>query len=179
MCRSPIAEAFARRLRTKHSLPVEVHSAGVMDKGIAATKQVLRALARRGIDASGHRSSLLADALELDPDLIVAMAGEHVRAVRELDGLAADRTFLLKRLVLLAETEGPRPDGEPLRTYLAKLKASDTVGLRTFAAADEIQDPIGHSLRFLERTTDQIEELIRRSFAQLWPQTHSTETNTD
>lgn len=169
MCRSPMAQAFADKLRIRYALPVEVTSAGLMESGQLATKYAVKTLARRGLDIQSHRSTVLAEAVSEAPDLIVAMARGHVQAVAELAEKLLDRTFVLKRLVALAEAEGPRRVDESLEDYLAKLKAADLAGPTRFASEDEVADPIGKPMRFYKKTADELQDLVQRMFDYLWP----------
>lgn len=169
MCRSPMAQAFAEQMRTRYLLPVQITSAGLMESGQPATKHAVKALARRGMDIQNHRSAVLAEVVGEEPDLIVGMSRGHVQAVAELSEKLLDRTFVLKRLVALAEAEGPRREGESLPEYLAKLKLADA-GVRSgFSSNDEVADPIGRPVRYFNKTADEIEDLVQRMFDNLWP----------
>ena len=81
-CRSPMAEAIARRLRPD----LDFGSAGTdaLD-GDAATPRAIQAAARSG-DLSANRSRRLTAELVADADLVLAMERHHVDAVRALGG---------------------------------------------------------------------------------------------
>jgi protein-tyrosine-phosphatase len=81
-CRSPMAEAIARRLRPD----LEVSSAGVgATEGDPATGKAVEAAARAG-DLSLHRARRLTADLVADADLVLAMEMRQVEAVRALGG---------------------------------------------------------------------------------------------
>lgn len=168
VCRSPMAEALARRLLAGRE--IRVRSAGILGPGRTATPETVEALARRGLDASSHRSRLLGDALEPLPDLMVGMAREHVRDVADLRPDLLPRTFTLKELVRRADAAGPRRPGEDLGAYLGRIAAgrrpSQLVGA---SLADDIPDPIGMPPQVYERCADEIAALVGGMVARLWP----------
>jgi protein-tyrosine-phosphatase len=81
-CRSPMAEAIARRLRPD----LEFGSAGTdaLD-GDQATAKAIQAAGQSG-DLSAHRSRRLTAELVAEADLVLAMERHHVDAVRALGG---------------------------------------------------------------------------------------------
>lgn len=104
-CRSPMAEALARKLLAeKLGVPegeleakgYHVLSAGAMAfPGARATPQAVEALTPMGADLSRHRSKPLSVELIHQADLILAMGSGHVRAVRTLVPSAGDKVELL------------------------------------------------------------------------------------
>src|SRR5215467_8399031 len=97
-CRSPMAATLARNLLAGRSGGVDVVSAGLLPGGKPAIDEVLHLMKRRGLDASGHVSRQLGDALAPPPDLIVGMAREHALAVVDLAPDLLSRTFTLNDL---------------------------------------------------------------------------------
>ncbi len=104
ICRSPvIARLLQRELGDK--IDVEgrrwvVSSAGVRLGAVPLDGHTVRAAHAAGIDITGHRPRLLTGEL-LDaesPDLLIAAAREHVRAVVGLDSALWTRTFTLRDL---------------------------------------------------------------------------------
>jgi len=169
ICRSPMAEAFARALVSSKAPHVQISSAGFLDEGRSVTREISKVMMKRGVDMSGHRSSVTAAVLDRRPDLIICMARQHVRAVTDLDPSLFTRTFTLKEFVRLAETEGPRRAGEPLAEYANKLAAGRQTGhMLGIRAADDIADPIGQSLSTYRKCATEIETLIIKMGALIW-----------
>lgn len=93
-CRSPLAEALARKLAATRGLSVDVTSAGTAAAlGAPANDAAILVGIERGVDLSRHRSRpLLPD--EVPPNAIVlAMSPSHVAGVRALAPRA--RVYLL------------------------------------------------------------------------------------
>ena len=141
-CRSPMAEAIARRraeeLGWSH---VEVSSAGVAASwGSPASDGAIRAARGRGLDLSGHTSRGLTESQAQEADLILTMSPEHLMRVLELGG--GDRA------ALLTSYAGGHPDGFP---------------------ATSIPDPIGGPNEEYEATFHLLERLIDRVLERLEP----------
>ena len=101
-CRSPMAEATARRLFAE--LPVEFGSAGLAaGQGQPASNHAQFVLRERGGDLGAHRSRVLDPELAASADLVLTMTQGHARAVRELLGPDAGR------VATLAEAAGAEP----------------------------------------------------------------------
>jgi protein-tyrosine-phosphatase len=86
-CRSPLAEAIARRLlEAAGRSDVEVSSAGTSAwEGSPASDGALLVGMERGLDLSQHRSRLLTPEIVSDADLILVMSPSHLSRVREID----------------------------------------------------------------------------------------------
>lgn len=168
ICRSPMVAAFARALLPGRAEPVSVCSAGLLQAGWASPKEAISAMRRHGLDLSSHRSSLLAVELAAPPDLVVAMAREHARAVLEHSPNLFSRTFTLKEIVRRAETRGPRHPQEALDDYLDRVGEgrSLSVGMN---GADDVADPLGRPATEYERCAAEIERLVRRLVELVWP----------
>lgn len=94
-CRSPLAEATARKLAAEKGLKaVTFASAGTGAYGGAAASEgaVLVAL-ERGLDLSSHQSRPLSPELVEESDLILCMSEHHVASAAALGG--EGKTFLL------------------------------------------------------------------------------------
>lgn len=172
ICRSPMAAAIATSLLDQRRAPVAVSSAGLLAPDQPTTREAEAVMRRRRLDLSGHRSRPLEAALQPTPDLIVAMAREHARAVVELDPELFVRTFTLKDLLRRAEEEGRRRDHESLDAYLRRLaqgrKPWDLAGRRP---DDDVADPIGRPRRVYERCAAEIEVLVEGLVNMAWPPT--------
>lgn len=89
-CRSPLAEAIARRLVSDAGrTDIEVSSAGTQAwDGSPASDGSLLVGMERDLDLSGHRSRQLTREIVLDSDLILVMAPSHLSRVKELSPTA-------------------------------------------------------------------------------------------
>ena len=94
-CRSPIAEALARRLAGERSLSeISVVSAGTAAwDGAPASDGALLVAMERGMDLSTHRARLLTRELVSGSDLILAMGPHHLERIEALGGTG--KTHLL------------------------------------------------------------------------------------
>ncbi len=103
-CRSPMAEGLAKKLVAEKlgcamtELPdrgVFVSSAGVSGGHGAASAHALVAMTKRGVDLSGHVSSLLDTEMLRQADHVFVMTGYHRERVVALCPEAADRAATL------------------------------------------------------------------------------------
>ncbi len=87
-CRSPIAEALARRLATERNLSeISVGSAGTAAwDGAPASDGALLVAMERSVDLSAHRARLLTRELVSGSDLILAMGPHHLERIEALGG---------------------------------------------------------------------------------------------
>jgi len=169
-CRTPMAQALLVADLADRGIEATVRSAGRISQGQPATATAVEAMAERGLDVTGHTSSLMTSAGLGSADLIVGMAREHVREAAVLRPDAYPRTFTLKELVRRGDEEGPRAGGEPLEDWLARLhkrrRPADHLGE---SPADDVADPVGQGLAVYERTADELDQLIGRTVALIWP----------
>jgi protein-tyrosine-phosphatase len=136
-CRSPLAEAIARKVAIERGLPdVEVASAGTSAwDGAAASDGALLVGMERRLDLAAHRSRQLTRAIVDWADLIFTMGPHHLERVEALG--AGDKAYLLS--------------------------AYPTHG----ASGRAISDPVGAPLEVYRATADELESEIRRVFDQL------------
>jgi protein-tyrosine-phosphatase len=94
-CRSPMAEAIARRLFEESGrTDIEVESAGTQAwDGSPASDEALLVGVERNLDLSGHRARRLTSDLVKNADLILAMSTGHLAQVREMDPTASVHLF--------------------------------------------------------------------------------------
>jgi protein-tyrosine phosphatase len=112
------------------------------------TRDAIEAL---GVPVPDHRSRQ-ASADELDrADLVIALAGEHVRWMRRSHPAAAARTATLKRLA-----RDLHPGPTPLRERLAALHL-DTVELEAW---EDVLDPAGGDLDVFQACAKEIADLL-------------------
>lgn len=124
-CRSPMAEAVARRLAEAHGLgragtPLVARSAGTASwPGFPASDGARRAAAAAGLDLESHRSATLTPELVADSDVVVCMGRGHAVAALELGGGARVRLFHDESG---SEVEVEDPFGGGRRMYDAALR---------------------------------------------------------
>lgn len=136
-CRSPLAEAIARKVAIERGLPdVDVASAGTSawDGAAASDGAMLVGLERR-LDLGSHRSQQLTRALVESADLVLTMGPHHLERVEALG--AGDKAYLL--------TAYPQHG----------------------AAGRAVSDPMGGDLAVYRATADELEVEIRRVFDRL------------
>lgn len=142
-CRSPLAEALARReLERRGWRHVEVVSAGLAaGEGDPASAHAVAVAARHGLDLSAHRSRPLTPELVEWADLVLAMSPSHVYAL--------DRGGAGEKVSLLGDfAAGGDGGGAPVR------------------------DPFGGDEEAYEDTFRELEPLVRAVFDRLAPILH-------
>jgi len=143
-CRSPLAEAIARRYAADRGwTQLDIGSAGVAaGGGTPASSGSIDAAEQIGLDLRGHTSTpLTADVVEAS-DLILTMSPHHLVRVVELGG--GERATLLSAFAEGRENED----------------ALD---------APSIPDPFGGPIEEYVRTRDRIDTLIRQVLDRLEP----------
>ena len=169
-CRSPMAEQFAVQHLQERHVDAEVLSCGVLEGGVPASRGSVKALARRGIDLSAHRSRRVNAETLQQADLILTMERRHLRSVAELQFDALDRAFTLRELAHLAAVIGPRPVTLPPSQWIARASSMRLPGtVLTVSTDDDISDPMGGSRRDYRRAADEIDEAVERVLSALFP----------
>src|SRR5256714_15304045 len=145
-CRSPLAEAIARKISIERGLQeVEVASAGTSAwDGAPASDGSLLVGMERNMDLSAHRAQSLNRDLVRDADLILAMGPHHLERIEALGG--SGKGFLLSDFA----------------SYGASVRP--------------ISDPIGAELDVYRATTDELEEEIRRAMDRIMAERSSGTT---
>ena len=94
-CRSPMAEAIARRLIEESGrTDIEVASAGTQAwDGSPASDEALLVGFERNLDLSGHRARRLTPEIVKNADLVLVMSPAHLSQVREMDPKANAHLF--------------------------------------------------------------------------------------
>lgn len=104
-CRSAMAAAMLNDIAVKNDLNVLIDSAGVFAGiGERATDEAVKAMAKRGIDLSGHRTKPLTDELIDMADVILVMTSAHKQLI---ESMAKGKVFTLLEY---AGDEGDIPD---------------------------------------------------------------------
>ena len=165
-----MAEALLADGLRRRGIPATVHSAGLLEDGRAPSEHSVTCMADRGLDLSGHASTVMTPELLGAADLIIGMERRHVREAAVLVPETWGRSFTLRELVRRATAAGPRPSDVPLDAWLAHLSTdrtpSDHLGE---SSSDDVADPIGRSLRTYRKTADALDGLIATVVDHLWP----------
>ena len=120
-CRSPLAEAIARRIASERGIDVEVGSAGTSAwDGSPASDGSLLVGMERGLDLNGHRSRQLTREIVERRDLVIAMGPHHLERIEALGG--EGRAFLLSTYA--SHGESTRPVSDPMGGDLAIYRAT-------------------------------------------------------
>lgn len=121
-CRSPMAEALARRALANGE-DWQVLSAGIgAVNGQPPSPHAVRAMRDVGLDISRHRSQMLTGRLVREADIICALTYGHLEGVQYLYPDAAGKVFLLGGFEAGTPADGwdiADPIGGPLEGYLA------------------------------------------------------------
>jgi protein-tyrosine phosphatase len=156
ICRSPVAEAIARReLARRPGLPLRVSSAGSHAlEGNPAASRMLVAASTRGADLQRHHARELTRRRVRAAGLILCMAEEHRPFVLGYDRAAARRTFVLAAFARAAS------QWEWLAKSPAELVdlAAEHAG-RTLPG-DDIDDPLGHSQEAYAACAERLDSLV-------------------
>lgn len=123
ICRSPSAEALLEQhLGTGYLHGIEVSSAGIHALvGEKSPASLLRALARRGIDLSGHCGRQVDHSLVQEADFILVMEYDQRMAIESLFPQAKGKVHLLGEFAPHGEPEIQDPFGGDEAEYEACL----------------------------------------------------------
>jgi protein-tyrosine phosphatase len=167
-----MAEALLRHRLQVHGVPAQVSSAGLLAAGSPATAEAVAVMAARGLELDAHRSRRIDRDLLGGADLILAMTREHVREVAVLDPPALARTFTLKELVRAGYDVGPRRAGESVGAWLDRVGADRRREALLGVGHDpdyDVEDPVGRPRAEYEQTAAELEHLLERVVALVWP----------
>lgn len=169
-CRSAMAAAIATDLLARTGAPAAVASCGLLESGHPASRSTVRAMERRGLDVSEHRSRQIDEGLVGWATLIIGMERRHVLRVVELDPSAIGRTFTLPELADLALLVGPRLPGHGPADWVARCAAArDPSSALSFSTALDVADPMGGPARGYRRTAEQIEAMLTTVLGMVYP----------
>jgi protein-tyrosine phosphatase len=165
ICRSPMAEAFARRelARHPHGAGLRLGSAGshALD-GNPATTLAVSAAAARGGDLALHRARELGRRLVREADLVLTMAAEHLPYVVAFDRSAAQRAFVLGAFARVAPgLVGLARSPEQLVAMAAR------EGAARHRDGDDVLDPMGGTEAAYAACADHVDALVTPAVAAL------------
>jgi len=162
ICRSPTAEALARRELERHpGVPIQVSSAGshALEGNPAASRSMLAA-STRGASLERHFARELTRRRVRSAGLILCMAAEHRPFVLSYDRSAASRTFLLATFARVAS------QWEWLAGSPAELVALAAEHARELDG-DDIDDPLGHPAEAYAACAERLDGLVTPVIAAL------------
>lgn len=121
-CRSPLAEAIARRIVIERGLTdVEVASAGTSAwEGAPASDGALLVGMERGLDLSAHRAQLLSRELVAGHDVVLVMGPHHLERVEALGGTGKAHTLTS----FASHGQVDRPISDPIGAELGVYRAT-------------------------------------------------------
>jgi protein-tyrosine phosphatase len=164
-----MAAGLLRDRLAQQGIPADVSSAGLMAGGAPAARHAVKALRRRGIDLSEHRSRALAAEDVASADLVLGMERRHVREAVVLVPEATSYAFTLRDLVRRATAAEPRTAGETLRAWAARLAAGRTTADLMGEGDDAITDPMGGPRALYDRTAEELEGLVDDLLSRAFP----------
>lgn len=170
-CRSPMAQVLAAEQLERRGVDAAVVSAGTMPGGAEASKGAVRAMARRDLDLTSHRSQQLdRDTIEA-ADLVITMERRHIATVAELSITAVERTFTLRELAELSLVVGPRDPQTSVARWVQRANAMRLPStVLAVGTEHDIDDPMGGPNRAYRRTAEMVDEMLDTVFTALFPQ---------
>lgn len=136
-CRSPLAEAAARKLAAERGLEdITFASAGIgAFGGSGASEGAILVGIERGLDLSQHRSQTLTRELVSESDLILGLSEHHVAAAEDMGG--EGRTFLLDDFA--SDGSSCRPVADPFGQNIEAYRdAADDIDRQVALAVERI-----------------------------------------
>jgi ribose 5-phosphate isomerase B len=141
---------------------VEVQSAGFRSEGRPADRRAIDHVSSYGGNLQSHRTRVVDRELLGQADLVVALAGQHLREIAGFDRKLLSRTFTLKDLVRRAAAM-PMAETETVEPWFERLAASRTrADLMADEAISDVFDPVDSSKRVFARVAIEIDRLIDR-----------------
>jgi protein-tyrosine phosphatase len=162
ICRSPTAEALARRELARYpGVPLEVSSAGshALEGNPAASRSMLAA-STRGASLERHFARELTRRRVRSAGLILCMAAEHRPFVLSYDRSAANRTYLLAAFARVAGQWDWLAGSPAELVALAAEHARELDG-------DDIDDPLGHPAEAYAACAERLDGLVTPVIAAL------------
>jgi protein-tyrosine phosphatase len=162
ICRSPTAEALARRELARYpGAPIQLSSAGshALEGNPAASRSMLAA-STRGASLERHFARELTRRRVRSAGLVLCMAAEHRPFVLSYDRSAANRTFLLASFARVAGQRDWLAGSPAELVALAAEHASEQDG-------DDIDDPLGQPAEAYAACAERLDRLVTPVIAAL------------
>ena len=128
----------------------------------------VEAARERGIDIRGHAARRLTAELIGSAGLVVGMAAEHRDAVAHLMPGAAARTFTLKELTRLLETEPIADPERPLEVRVGDAADARARGVGANRFDEDVVDPLGMPLETYRAIAWELDEWTDRLVTALY-----------
>jgi protein-tyrosine-phosphatase len=172
--RSPLAEAFVRRLTL--GLPVTTESFGMLEvEGAPALPEALEIARACGVDLSLHRTRQVGETSLADVDLLIGFEDSHVRLAVVDAEAPRHRAFKLGEVVRLLPPVEPPEQGRIVER--ARQIVKELADLRAAApgssVSDETPDPFGRSWNAYRETASEIRASSIRLAAALFGATNA------
>jgi RpiB/LacA/LacB family sugar-phosphate isomerase len=154
----------AARLRwaVRSRAELDVQSAGFRTEGRPADRRAQDHVSSYGATLQNHRTRVVDRDLLVESDLIIALAGQHLREVAAFDRKLLTRTFTLKDLARRAAAM-PIGDRETIVGWLERMAASRTrADLLADGTMSDVADPSDVSKRVFARVAAEVDELVDR-----------------
>ena len=156
-CRSPLAEAIARRQIADREVAAEIRSAGLeANPGQPVTDGTLMAGRKAGFDLSEHRSQLVDAELVSSSNLILAMERDQIIDLVNVHGADLRHTFTVPELASIARLRTNRRADGTLADWLNWVASKRAPIEVLFAPPMEIPDPTGKAMRHYRTTIDRL-----------------------
>jgi protein-tyrosine-phosphatase len=156
--RSPLAEAFVRRLTL--GLPVSTESYGTLRlENVPAQPEAVEIALACGVSLAAHHTRYVSDASLADADLVLGFEPAHIQQAVVDAHAPRDRTFTLGDLIsLLPAVQSPSHEDvvKRARSLVATAGERTADGLRPMAS---MRDPLGGSWKVYRQTGAEIREL--------------------
>jgi protein-tyrosine phosphatase len=162
ICRSPTAEALARRELGRYpGVPIQVSSAGSHAlEGNPAVSRSMLAASTRGANLERHFARELTRRRVRSAGLILCMAAEHRPFVLSYDRAAANRAFLLASFARVAGQWDWLAGSPAELVALAAEHATEQDG-------DDIDDPLGQPAEAYAACAERLDGLVTPVIAAL------------
>ncbi|MDQ1423212.1 MAG: protein-tyrosine phosphatase, partial [Acidimicrobiaceae bacterium] len=135
---------------------------GFRTEGRPADRRAQDHAASYGATLQTHRTRVVDRDLLVESDLIIALAGQHLREVAAFDRKLLSRTFTLKDLVRRT-TAMPIANDEASAEWFERMAATRTrADLLAEGAMSDVADPADASKRVFARVAAEIDELVDR-----------------
>jgi protein-tyrosine-phosphatase len=157
--RSPLAEAFVRRLTL--GLPVSTESYGTLRlENVPAQPEAVEIALACGVSLAAHHTRYVSDASLADADLVLGFEPAHIQQAVVDAHAPRDRTFTLGDLISLLPTTHQMATHEDVvkraRSLVAAAGERAESGLRPM---ETMRDPFGSSWKVYRQTAAEIREL--------------------
>lgn len=125
-CRSPMAEVLVRKAAASAGLELDVASAGTSAaNGLPASDLAVAVMKEYDADLSGHKASVVTQALLQEQDLVLTLTRRHKNDVLELAPGMADRVCTLSEYVGSGHGDVPDPYFGTIEDYRSTARVLD------------------------------------------------------